>query len=398
MGGQEHAHLVPAEHAVAALGLVVAQTHGAAVGIGVVGQDQVGRGLAGDGEREVHRARLLGVREGHGREVGVGVALERYDDERGEPARLEDGLSHVPPDAVHRRVDDAQVALHRRVDEAGDAVHVPGQDVVAEHAPALAPGDGGQPPDGVDVRGDLGVRGRHDLRADPEVDLVAVVLRRVVRGGHHDPAGAAQGADRVREHGGRQRPGEDDRAEPRPGQHLRGVPREHVGLVPGVVADDDGAAAALPEVGSEPRRRTDHDGPVHPVGAGAELAAQAGGAELQPPVEPVRQLLDVVGDQQRLELAPGVRVRVLGQPLAGAGKEVSAHGCSLVGLMAAYRSPRSGNWRTFPIRPGPRIGGGVGAVAGAGGGSAGWVKEPPTYACSGSSGSCSRVTALITRA
>ena len=72
-------------------------------------------------------------------------------------------------------------------------------------------------------------------------------------------------------------------------QHARGVAGEHVGLVPRVVADDDGRAAASAEVRREPGGRAEHDDPVHPVRAGADPPAQPGGAELQPAGEPVAE-------------------------------------------------------------------------------------------------------------
>ena len=46
-----------------------------AVGVGVVRDDEVGVGRRARLEREVHRARLFGVREGHGRERAVGIDL-----------------------------------------------------------------------------------------------------------------------------------------------------------------------------------------------------------------------------------------------------------------------------------------------------------------------------------
>ena len=69
----------------------------------------------------------------------------------------------------------------------------------------------------LDVRGDLGIGGRHDLRAvvvAAEVHLVAVVVRRVVAGGHHDAGRGAEVAHGERQHRRRQQPGEQDRADP----------------------------------------------------------------------------------------------------------------------------------------------------------------------------------------
>ncbi len=80
------------------------------------------------------------------------------------------------------------------------------EDVVAEGLPAvLGPRHVVQRADGGDLGGDLAVGGRHDLRAVPEVDLVAVVARRVVAGGDLDTGDRAQVPDGEGQHGGGQR-------------------------------------------------------------------------------------------------------------------------------------------------------------------------------------------------
>ena len=147
--------------------------------------------------------------------------------------------------------------------------------------PSIASRDVGQRADGVDVPRDIGVCGRHDLAAVAEVDLVAVVLRRVVRRGHHDAGRGAEVADRERQHRRRQRPRQHRRRQTDAGHDGRGVPCEHVGLVPRVVADDDRGAAGLEQVRREPGSGADDDHAVHPVRPGTECAAQPGGAELQ---------------------------------------------------------------------------------------------------------------------
>ena len=74
--------------------------------------------------------------------------------------------------------------------------------------PAVAAGHVGDRADRGDPRGDLGVGRRHDLAAVAEVDLVAVVLRRVVAGGDHHAGDAAELADREGQQRRRQRPRE----------------------------------------------------------------------------------------------------------------------------------------------------------------------------------------------
>ena len=77
--------------------------------------------------------------------------------------------------------------------------------LLAERLPAVPRGERGDGADGLDCGGDLGVGRRHDLGAVAEVDLVAVVLRRVVARGHHHARDAAEVADRVGEDRGRKR-------------------------------------------------------------------------------------------------------------------------------------------------------------------------------------------------
>ena len=69
--------------------------HRAAIGVGVVGDHDVGVVLGGQRHGEVHRARLLGIRERHGREVGIGLGLLGHDDRRREPGQLPAPVSTV---------------------------------------------------------------------------------------------------------------------------------------------------------------------------------------------------------------------------------------------------------------------------------------------------------------
>ncbi len=248
---EQPAHLVAAQHPVrrSAGGAAVARRHRdrAPVGVGVVGDHDVGVGVDALLEREVHRARLLGVGERHGGELGVGRELRGHHARRreaGEAQRLE---HDVAAHAVHRRVGDPHLARGRRVHQRGDVGEVRRQHVVAERLPAVAARHVAHRAHGVDRSADLGVGRRDDLGAVAEVDLVAVVLRRVVARGDHDAGGAAEVADRVREHRRRQRPRQDVGVDARALHDLGGVAGERVGLVAGVVPDDDrapGAAAA----------------------------------------------------------------------------------------------------------------------------------------------------------
>ena len=240
--------------------------------------------------REVHRAGLLRVGEGHGREVRVGVLLLAHHARRVEARGLEDLHDGGAADPVEGRVDDRQVA-RPVLGQLRHVVEVAVHDVLAQGPRGRAARQVGHRPHGGDPGGDLRVRGRDDLAAVAEVDLVAVVLGRVVAGRDHHAGRAAELADGVGEHRRRQRPGEQPDRDPGAGHHLGGVPGEVVAAVPGVLPDDHRAGGArVLEVRRQARRGPAHDHPVHPVRAGRDRAAQARGAELQRAGEAVRQV------------------------------------------------------------------------------------------------------------
>ena len=125
--------------------------------------------------------------------------------------------------------------------------------------------------------------------------------------------------------------------DPGSGEHPGGLLGELVGPVPGVAADDHPSLRRFrAAVGGEPfgeRRRgcPDH-GPVHPVGAGPDRAAQARGAELQPRAKPVgkirrRGLAAIV--EQRAQFGAVPLVGVARDPALGLRAQFGAdHGSS----------------------------------------------------------------------
>ena len=130
---------------------------------------------------------------------------------------------------------------------------------------------------------DLGVRGRGELAPVVDVDLVAVVGGRVVRGGDLDAGDGADLPDREREHGGGQRAGQHPDGEPGAREHLGGGRGERLRPAAGVPADDDrrpGPALRAQPAREAGGRPADH-GDVHAVRAGADRPAQPGRAELQ---------------------------------------------------------------------------------------------------------------------
>ena len=232
------------------------------------------------------------------------------------PAASNTARSTAGADAVHRGVHDAQVARAGRhqADDGGDVVV---DDLLVE--PVDAGGlerDLARRADGPDRRLDLGVGRRHDLRAVVGVDLVAVVLRRVVRRGDHHAGRRAEVLHGEGEHRRGQHPRQEVGREPGGGEDRGRVAGEVERAVPGVEADDDRRAglAVRGQPGGQPGGGAAHDGAVHPVRAGPQRPAQARGAEGERGGEPVGQLGVVAGVEQGLQLGRGGRVDLVGDP------------------------------------------------------------------------------------
>ena len=113
--------------------------------------------------------------------------------------------AEVAADPVHRGVDDGEVA-RAVVGETGDGVEVAVDDRLVQHRARAAARDVGDRAHGGDPGRDLAVGRRHDLAPVAQVDLVAVVLRRVVAGGDHDAGHRAELTDAVGEQRRGQRP------------------------------------------------------------------------------------------------------------------------------------------------------------------------------------------------
>ena len=196
-------------------------------------------------------------------------------------------------------------------------------------------------------RGDPGVVGCHDLRpataflhcVPAEVDLVAVVLRRVVAGSHHHTAVAIEGTDGVGKQRRRERLRHQERLDSRGGEDRGGLLREDVGVVAGVVADDGagpGARRGFRHRGGQERSeaggRAPHNDAIHAVGTGAQLSAKACRAELQRSAEAVLKLLAGCGHPVRGKLDEFCRsggscgIRVLGGPVTGGAQKLRKFG------------------------------------------------------------------------
>jgi hypothetical protein len=181
----------------------------------------------------------------------------------------------------------------------------------------------------VNSRGDLHISRLHDLRAIAEKDLVAVVLRGIVRRSDHHAGHAAKMANAEGHYRCRQWPWCDHRLESRTRHDLRGVFGENIRVAPGIEADDHLAASKtmIKEVSREPGGRLSDDNPIHAIRSGTQRAAKPGRPELEPPGKGVNQLCyrsgvaDVSRCKQILHLTPSLRVRVLHGPASNpAGK------------------------------------------------------------------------------
>ena len=248
---------------------------------------------------------------------GSRFALLTHDMQCRKP-RARNGLHEsVPTDPVHRRVDARDVAgtVRRKGDH---GLHVGLGDLGTEQLVGIAARQLVDPTDTIDRLGDVRVLRRHDLARVGEIDLVAVVLRRVVRRGHHDAGAAAEVADREGQNRSRKVGRQQVRVHPRAFHDLGGVAGEDIRVVPRVVSDNHrGPILALEQVGGQARGGLRDDHPVHAVGSSAKRSAQTGGTELQASRKAVLQLCEVVGVDQGLQLFTGGRIRILADPRAG---------------------------------------------------------------------------------
>ncbi len=277
---EEDPDLVAGQHAVAP-GRGIEHRGSEAVRVGVVGEDEVGLDLPGEGQGAVQRSLLFGVRKRDRAERAVGVGLGGHHGDA-LVAGLPEGADGQPmADPVHGGVDDAQGRGVGRVqDGAADSFEVGRFDRVVDRAAQTRKGRVRRS-DANDLvhprgRGDAGrdflVLGRDDLRAVRAVDLVAVVLGRVVAGRDHHPGrgGDVDGGERAQRSG--DGIGEEMGGDAEARQDRSRVLGELAARVAAVEADQDpGAAGVGPavrrpgqEVRSEAVRGFDDDHPVHP--------------------------------------------------------------------------------------------------------------------------------------
>ncbi len=179
--------------------------------------------------------------------------------------------------------------------------------------------------------------------------------------GDHDAGGRAQPPDGERQQRRGLPGGQPPDRDAGPGQHAGRLVGELLAAVPGVAADDHAPLAGQPLVAAQqPAGQRGgggpHDGAVHPVGPGGDGAAQPGGAELQPPAEPVGQLgsglvgLGAIGVQQLGQLPPVPLVRVVGDPRGHPGPQLGADHLSLASAARGQLRQDPGQQRAHPGR------------------------------------------------
>ena len=128
----------------------------------------------------------------------------------------------------------------------------------------------------------------------------------------------------------------------------------------GVERDHHPTAAVRRQVGRQAGRSAGDGRAVHPVGTGAQRTAQPGRTELQPPGEPILDLVPVLAPDQQRQLGAGARVRVVGDPAHRCGAEV-AH----AGLIGRSRRAAPAARSRLAISS-----------------TRGWPSQPPTCSCS----------------
>jgi hypothetical protein len=106
--GEQHAELVAAQDPPAAGHARVGYRHRTPVGVGVVGDGEVGTVRPGQRGDPVHGSRLLRIGKRHSGKVRIRYRLIRDDQRRVESGRRHRVAEHPPADAVHRRVRDHQ--------------------------------------------------------------------------------------------------------------------------------------------------------------------------------------------------------------------------------------------------------------------------------------------------
>ena len=338
---EEHdTHLVAGDELV-----VIARLAGNAnaVGIGVGREQQVGMHLLAHVDALLHGLANLGVGVRAGGEVPVGVGLFGHHGDIGHAGALEHGRHRDEAGTVERRVHQLERSLgHLLVREVGDGLGEHRVVVGHEHG-VVDPVDdavlggllkvgGLHAVEGVGL-GDGGGDGRSSLARDlatvGTIGLVAVVGSRVVGGRHADTARAVQVAGGPRERGNRRDLGVDVGLHAVGSQNGGRHAHEEVALVAAIARDGNARVLEVFHQVVRKALRGATDGvDVHAVGARAQRAAQAGGAELKVLEEGIGDGVLVTGILHGLELGGQLRIRDILDPRIEKLVHI-LHGCTL---------------------------------------------------------------------
>ena len=325
---QQHAaDLVAVEQAGRAVGGHAGDAHAVAVGVGA--HAQIRAQLLLHLECQAERVALLRVGNAHGGEVAVRQLLLGNHVDVLHADLVKDAAHRDVAGAVQGGVDDLQILAHLAGQLGIDGQLLHGGDVGVVHILAdvieqsrvegrlLVHGHGLGVGGLRDAVGDaLDGLGRH-LTAVGPVGLVAVVLLRVVAGGDHDARDALQVADREGQHRHRAQGFKQEHLHARSAEHQRGLLGEHVGHVAAVIGDGNALVLAVgggEDVLGQRAGHAAHVVDIQAIGAGAQHAAHAGGAEFQFAVKAILDLCGIV--LNGLQIGDGLRiVGEVGEPL-----------------------------------------------------------------------------------
>ena len=292
---EQLAQLVAGEQPV---GAPVPHGHAHAVGVRVGGQRQVAALPPGEVSHHPHGLGELGVGVRTGGEPAVGLGLLGNREHLPHPHAGEERGRVGAARAVERGVGHAQAGHVHALELGGHRVEVARPQAGAglrdeSRGPGLRDRRARRPAegvDGVDGRLDLPRRLRGDLAPVGAVDLVAVVLGGVVRGGDAHASRAAQVPHREGELRGGGHPVEEVGAHAVGGEHLGGALGE-LRPSPAAVAGDHHGGIPAPRVQpvGQALGGLAHRPDVEAVRAEADLAAQAARAEAQVAREGVLQ-------------------------------------------------------------------------------------------------------------
>ena len=316
---QQRAHLVTAQHPPAA---TVRHRDCAPIGIGVVRDHDIRTRLLRQLQSQVHGSGLLRVGEGHRGKHRVRFRLCPNRNRRLIASSRKRRQHRFGAHSVHRGVHHSHPTGRVRSHDSCRVPHIRVEDRLLDLLPTgLGPRhirDGHHVPD---LGSDQAIDRRHDLRPVAHIDLVAVVLRWVVTGRHHDPSVRAEEAHGIRKDGRGQRARHQRGPPTSRDDHRARVAGKDIGIGPRVIAHHDKRLVRQRlQVCREAGCRADDHRAVHPVRAGAQGPTQTGRPELEQPAHSVcevlrRSQIPTIGSgDDRLHLGRRHRIGIVGSP------------------------------------------------------------------------------------